>query len=175
MRQIIRDLADNGEKLVQPDRSRDYEEEFEETESEGNLEIDSQESNEDLQQLKKEMIMNKQEKSKKIIIKPQKKKEIKDKLLKVDRNEFYKEGDAVEHVTAYEGIILDRRISVLDIQKKRNEEILKKIEDEKKKQIAPKPGIADRTSLKKPGLYEDAYVVRSDGRKIKALTYINKE
>ena len=52
---------------------------------------------------------------------------------------------------------------------------MKKIEDEKKKQIVPKPGIVDRTSLKKPGLYEDAFVVRSDGRKIKALTYINKE
>ena len=137
-------MADNGEKLVQPDRSRDYEEEFEETESEGDLEIDSQESNEDLQQLKKQMIIDKQEKSKKIIIKPQKKKEIKDKLLKIDRNEFYKEGDAVEHVVAYEGIVLDRRISALDIQKKRNEEILKKIEDEKKKKIAPKAGLVER-------------------------------
>ena len=93
MRQIIRDLADYGEKMVQPDRSRDYEEEFEETESEGNLEIDSQESNEDLQQLKKEMIANKEKKSKKIIIKPQKTTTKIDKLLKVDRNLLYEDGE----------------------------------------------------------------------------------
>ena len=31
MRSIIRDLAENGEKMIQKDRSRDYKEEFEES------------------------------------------------------------------------------------------------------------------------------------------------
>ena len=76
------------------------------------------------------MIENKEKKSKKIIIKPQKKKDKVDKLLKVDRNLLYKEGEAIEHVVAYEQVILDNRESMRDLQLKRNAEALKKLEED---------------------------------------------
>lgn len=52
MRQIVRHLADSGEKMVQKERSRDYKEEFSETDSD-NSDIYVEDSDEEWNQLKR--------------------------------------------------------------------------------------------------------------------------
>ena len=88
---------------------------------------------------------------------------------------MYEEGEIEEHVVAYEGIMFDQRESRRAIQLQINEELRKKVEEDLKVANAPREGLVNPAAYKKPGMFEDAYITRSDGKKIKALTYVDKE
>ena len=99
MRQIIRHLADHGEKMVQKERSRDYKEEFEEYDS-SLSDIYVLDSDEELNELKQRETERRQLKSKKETVKAQAggvKRQKGD-----NRACLFKEGEAIVKVSAFD-------------------------------------------------------------------------
>ena len=106
MRDIIRNLAENGEKMVQLDRSRDYKEDFDESESDIS-DLYMEDSDEEWNEVKRKAIQARQEKSNKIVIKANADHHIAKNLHTIDRverNDVVKEEKGELRIeSAYEG------------------------------------------------------------------------
>lgn len=182
MRQIIRELAENGEKMVQRERSRDFMEDFEETDSNYSAELYDTDSDEEWNKLKRDAAEQKLNKSKRILVKAQKRKLYKLNIAEdgqyhehYDRNAIIRDGEQIEFISAYDGVAFDELEHRRQLQIKAAEEHIKAMIEKPQEDRKITVGLTPDKVYKPPTRQQDIEIENSEGRKIKQYRYIDKE